>query len=184
MFPRIRLAVAVLVAVVLLAGCRARPAAIPPASLDRLLQLMQQRLAVAHDVARWKWAQDRPISDPARQARLLEEVVKQGEGQELSPALVRSFFTAQMEAGKRVQQSDFDRWQAEGRPRKTDGPDLTALRARIDQLDTELLDALAEAGPFPLPEDRREAVKQRAASILDGDGIDEAVRARALQPLW
>jgi chorismate mutase len=181
--PRICLpAVALLIAVAL--GGRARPAAAPPAGLDRLLGLMRQRLLVAHDVARFKWSQGKPISDPAREAKLLEEVVALGRDRALDPPLVRSFFTAQMEAGKLLQQADFDRWRAEGRDRGEAGPDLATLRSRIDQLDVELLGALAAAGPLPLPEGRREVLKQRAAAVLDGDGIGEEVRARALQPLW
>jgi len=182
--PRFRLPAALLVVVILAAGCRARPADAPPDALDRLLGLIQQRLLVAHDVARWKWSQGKPISDPAREAKLLEEVAALGRDRGLDPEFVRSFFTAQMEAGKLLQQADFDRWRADGRDRGEAGPDLAALRARIDQLDVELLDALAAVGPLPLPEDRREVLKQRAAAVLDGAGIDEEVRARALQPLW
>jgi chorismate mutase len=181
MSPRIRLAVAILLVA---AGCRSRPAAAPPAAVDRLLGLMQQRLAVAHDVARWKWSQGKPISDPAREARLLDEVASQGRERGLDPEFMRSFFTAQMEAGKLVQQADFDRWRADGRDPEKGGPDLAALRARIDQLDAELLDALAAAGPLPFPADSRETLQQRAAALLDGPGIDETVRARALRPLW
>jgi chorismate mutase len=181
--PRIRVPVAgLLVAVVLAAGCRVRPA--PPDALDRLLGLMRQRLLVAHDVARFKWSQGKPISDPAREAKLLEEVAALGRDRGLDPHFVRSFFTAEMEAGKLLQQADFDRWRADGRDRTEAGPDLAALRASIDQLDVELLDALAAVGPLPFPEDRREVLKQRAAAVLDGHGIDEDVRARALQPLW
>jgi chorismate mutase len=145
---------------------------------------MQQRLAVAHDVARWKWSQGRPISDPAREAKLLEEVFALGRDRGLEPEFVRSFFTAQMEAGKLVQQADFDRWRTDRPDPEKAGPDLATLRARIDRLDIQLLDALAEVGPLPLPTDRREALEQRAAVILDGAGIDEGVRARALRPLW
>jgi chorismate mutase len=184
MSPRTRLLAILLVAIPLAAGCRERPVAAPPAALDRLLGLMQQRLAVAHDVARWKWSQGKPISDPDREARLLEQVVGLGRDRGLGPQFVRSFFAAQMEAGKLIQQADFDRWRTDKRDPEEAGPDLATLRARIDQLDVELLDALAEVGPLPFPEDRRAPLKQRAAALLDGAGIDEAVRARALRPLW
>ncbi len=39
--------------------------------VDKLLKLIQQRLLIAHDVARWKWNQKRPIEDLKREQELL-----------------------------------------------------------------------------------------------------------------
>ena len=88
-----------------------------------------------------------------------------------------------MEASKLIQGADFDRWKAEGRGPGADGPDLAASRARIDGLDGEILGALAEVGPPPLPERMRRALPARSEEILVGDGIDDAVRERATRPL-
>jgi chorismate mutase len=96
---------------------------------------------------------------------------------------VRSFFTAQIEAARQVQQADFDRWHAAGRERVRAGADLASLRKQIDRLNDELLDALGEAGPFPVQPRAREAVERRAAELLDGEGIDATVRALAIAPL-
>src|SRR5258706_226968 len=86
-------------------GCR--PADVPVASrrdppdLDRLLRLMEQRLALMHEVARWKWDAGKPITDPERERELLQSVVERGRGKGLDPDLVRPFFAAQMEAARR-----------------------------------------------------------------------------------
>src|SRR5262245_22100050 len=82
------------------------------ADLDRVLRLMGQRLALMHDVARWKWNAGQPITDPQRERELLQSVVERGRGKGLDPDQVRSFFAAQMEAARLVQQADFDRWKA------------------------------------------------------------------------
>src|SRR5438874_11849748 len=98
MAQRFRFIVAcLLIAVALAAGCRDHPAQAPPtstpsASLDRLLYLMQQRLVVMHDIARWKWAHGKPISDPVREAQVLDAVAERGPGRDLDPVFVRSFF--------------------------------------------------------------------------------------------
>ena len=97
-------------------GCR--PAGAPDgprrdlADLDRLLRLMRERLALMHDVARWKWNAGQPVTDHQREHDLLRSVVERGRGKGLGPALVRSFFAARMEAARLVQQADFDRWKA------------------------------------------------------------------------
>jgi hypothetical protein len=49
-------------------------------------------------------------------------------------------------------------------------------------LNNEPLDALADAGPFPAQPLAQEEVERRAAELLDGDGIDAAVRAAAIHP--
>ena len=98
-------------------GCR--PSAVPEvasrdrADVDRLLHLMQQRLTLMDDVARWKWTAGQPITDPKRERELLERVVERGRDKGLDPELVRRFFAAQMEAARALQQAKFDRWSAD-----------------------------------------------------------------------
>jgi chorismate mutase len=41
------------------------------ADLYRLLCVMEKRLALMHDVARWKWKAGQPIDDPEREGELL-----------------------------------------------------------------------------------------------------------------
>ena len=75
------------------------------ATLDRLLRLMQQRLTLMHEVARWKWNAGQPVTDAERERELLHSVVEGGRGKGLDPELVRSFFAAQLEAARLVQQA-------------------------------------------------------------------------------
>jgi chorismate mutase len=100
-----------------------------------------------HDVARWKWNTGKPITHPQRERELLHCVVDRGRGKGLDPELVRSFFAAQMEAARLVQQADFDRWKANQQTPFADTKCLAELRQRIDQLNRELIDALAEVRP-------------------------------------
>jgi chorismate mutase len=165
---RVRLVVPIaglLVAVAAGVGCRERPAAPAPAADGRLLGLIRQRLEVMHDVARWKWANGTPIADPVREGQVLDAVAERGRGRGLDPGFVRSFFAQQMEASKRVQQADFDRWKADGKGHESGGPDLAASRARIDAIDGELLGALADAGP-----ERAAETSRRAGVGLAGEG--------------
>lgn len=149
----------------------------------RLIRMMERRLALMHDVARWKWANGKAIGDPAREAQVLDAVAERGRGRGLDPEFVRRFFAAQMEASKLIQQADFDRWRAGRDGPPPGGPDLAASRARIDGLDDAILDALATAGPHPLDGRVHSGSLRLAEKILDGDGIDDKVREVALRPL-
>ena len=166
-------------------GCRPAnaPVASPhdPADLDHLLHLMRQRLTLMHEVARWKWNAGQPVTDPERERELLQSVVERGRGKGLDPDLVRSFFAAQMEAARLVQQADFDRWQANGQGPFADTTSLAVLRQRIDQLNRELIDALAEVRPWLSGQTVKQALPQRADEILTGNGLAD-VRETAIAP--
>ncbi|MFO0845529.1 MAG: gamma subclass chorismate mutase AroQ [Gemmataceae bacterium] len=123
-------------------GCAARPA---PG--EKLLGLMNERLGLMHDVARWKWNERRPIDDPERERALLDEVARRGEERGLDPGFVRAFFADQIEAAKEVQHAAFDRWAGERRGRFDRVRDLADLRKEIDRINGELLAALAEVAP-------------------------------------
>jgi chorismate mutase-like protein len=171
-----------------LAGGGCRPAGVSDeprrelAGLDRLLRLMGQRLALMHDVARWKWNAGQPITDPKRERELLRSVVGRGRGKGLDADLVRSFFGAQLEAARLVQQADFARWKANNQKPFADTKSLAVLRRRIDELNAELIDALAEVRPALFGRAVQQALPQRAEEILTGNGVAD-VRETAIAPL-
>ena len=152
------------------------------ADLDRLLRLMQQRLTLMHEVARWKWNAGPPVTDAERERELLHSVVERGRGKGLDPELVRSYFAAQMEAARLVQQADFDRWQANRQGPFADTTSLAVLRQRIDQLNRELIEALAELRPWLSGQTVQQALPQRAEEILTGNDL-AGVRETAIAPL-
>jgi chorismate mutase len=151
-------------------------------ALDRLLRLMGQRLALMHDVARWKWNAGQPITDPRREQELLHSVVERGRGKGLDPDLVRSFFAAQLGAARHVQQADFERWNANKQEPFAGTTSLAVLRQRIDDLNRELINALAELHPWLSGRTVRQALPQRAEEILTGNGVAD-VREMAIAPL-
>ena len=59
------------------------------ATLDRLLGLMQQRLTLMHEVARWKWNAGQPVTDAERERESLHSVVERGRGKGVEPRLLR-----------------------------------------------------------------------------------------------
>jgi chorismate mutase len=150
--------------------------------VDDLLTLMRQRLLVQHEVARYKWHAHLPISDAKREQQLLASAEEHARDLGLEPGFVRAFFQAQMQAGKLVQQDDFDGWRSRDTIPPATGRDLMALRLQIDSLNRKLLQALQEANPS-LRKEGRKAVESRAEVVLQGQGITAEVRRAACTTL-
>lgn len=143
---------------------------------------MERRLALMHDVARWKWNAGQPVLDAQRERDLLDKVVDRGRAKGLDPDLVRRFFAAQMEAARLIQQADIDRWSTEKQKPFANVTDLGELRTQIDQLNGQLIDALTTlAGRLPDPT-VQSSLQRRAQVILSGEEI-AAVRSTAIAPL-
>lgn len=153
-------------------------------SVDKLLKLIQQRLLIAHDVARWKWNHKRPIEDRKREQELLLKVQEQAKTYNLEPNRVVAFFQAQIEAGKLIQTVDFENWQKLGIKSFSNVPDLNqTLRPSLDKLNTEFLLVLRELIPVMGCPQIQELIQSRTHVIIRGDGIGEQVQNLAISPL-
>lgn len=152
--------------------------------VDKLLKLIQQRLLIAHDVARWKWNQKLPIEDLQREQQLLSKVRQQAKIHSLEPTIVVAFFQAQIEAGKLIQNADFQTWQKQGIQSFPNAPDLNQkLRPSLDKLNTEFFSALVQLTPVLGCPQIREIIQARSQVIISGEGIDQKVQNLAISPL-
>ena len=153
------------------------------ARVDKLVDLMQQRLKLMKDVASAKWQAKATDPDPKREAELLDQLVKEGEKKGLPADTVRRFFTAQFEAAKQVQATHFDRFKQDKTELKN-VPDLQKdLRPKLEQVSQSLLSELAQLQPHLATPAVQQRLRDRAAAILTGEGISDAVRTKALEPL-
>lgn len=181
----------------LLGGCWSSQPSAPPVvptgpdalaagetAADDLLDLMRQRLLLMHDVARWKWNEAKPITDPDREQQLLAELEQRGLTYGLGRPRTRSFMAAQIEAGKLIQEGDFARWQEQEQGKFANVADLnTELRPLIDKLSDRMLAQLAQVTQLSDREQAALPIKQRARVVLRSEDIDEAVTAAAIRPL-
>ncbi|CAD7725377.1 hypothetical protein LMG31884_38260 [Xanthomonas hydrangeae] len=134
-----------LLAVALL-GCALPARSQPP--LDPLLDRIVQRNAIGDAVALSKWDSGKPVLDQAREAAVLQSVRDQAAAHGLDADDAARFFAAQIEANKAVQYALLNHWRERGRAPDTARPDLATLRVRLDRLQGELLDALADVAPL------------------------------------
>jgi len=152
--------------------------------VDRLLDLIRQRLLLQNDVARWKWNQNSAIEAPEREQVLLAKLREQAPAYGLVPDAVSRFFQWQIFAGKLLQVNDFQTWQRKKIEFFDNVPDLNqTLRPSLDKLNPEILQALALLSPALSCSTLQQLIQSRAQIILQGDGIDDTVRRIVIAPL-
>lgn len=154
------------------------------AAAARFVSLSLDRLRLMHDVARWKWNHEKPIADPDRERRLLDDVADQGTRSGLPTEFATRAFQGQFEVAKRIQEADFAQWKGANEGEFEDVPDLaTVTRPRIDALSSEILRTLAELYPDLPQETTIESLRKHAAQALAEEGIDESIRNVLLESM-
>jgi chorismate mutase len=160
--------------VILLAGCAHLKSESDP--LDDLLGLIDQRLALADEVARSKWNSGAPVEDLAREQEIVDTIGIDARNYGLDPGLAKPFFHAQIEASKIVQNARLVEWRTAQLPKFSNAPDLQRdIRPRLDRLTPAMLDALAQALPALRTRDALKRLEARAAV--------DAAHAAAIAPL-
>lgn len=152
--------------------------------VDKLLNLMQQRLLIQHSVAQWKWNHNSAIEAPEREQALLAEIRNQASVYHLDPDTATVFFQWQVFAGKLLQVNEFQTWQQKEILSFERVPDLNqTLRPSLDRLSPEILAALAPLSPMLGCSTVQQFIQIRAQMILRRDAIDDTVRRIAIAPL-
>jgi chorismate mutase-like protein len=143
-----------------------------PGPVVTLARLIDERLALMPEVARYKWNRHQAIEDLPREQALLESVRAQSVRYGLAPERATAFFAAQIEASKVIQRELFARWQAEGQGPFETVTDLAgAIRPRLDALNPRLLAALAAVEGAVT----RRSLGALEATAISPDAVDVAV---------
>jgi chorismate mutase len=168
----------------LLAACAAKSITPDSAQLDRLLNLIGQRLAYMDDVARNKWNSGAPIEDLPREQEIIDTLGQQAAGYGVDAGIARDFFRAQIEASKIIQRTRFAQWRVQKQPPFKNPPDLRdTIRPALDALTPQLMRSLADALPALQRGGAAAAVQARAARIIAVSAADIPARDEAIAPL-
>jgi len=120
-----------------------------PAALAPLLGTIEERLAIADQVALSKWDSGKPVEDRQREREVIASAVALAPAYKLSNEAVEQFFSAQIEANKLVQYAHLSDWHAQGKAPNDPRPDLIGqIRPQLDQLQKRLLQQLADFSPY------------------------------------
>ena len=143
----------------------------PADPVQRMAVLVDERLALAVEVARSKWNSGAAIADPQREQQLLRTLRASGAAVGVPEARVERFFRAQIEAAKQLQEDLFAQWRQEQRARFDTVKDLASeLRPAIDAINTDMLNELTHL---------RHVVPAKLASTISGISARSVVTARA-----
>jgi chorismate mutase len=171
---------------ILAAGCAtiANSAAVDTTAVNRLLGLIKERLDVAPEVARTKWNTKAPIDDPLRDKQIIDGVAIAATEYGLDPQVASTFFIAQIEASKAVQNALHAEWTAKRQPPFAKVADLGKdIRPVLDRLTPAMTRALLEALSVLQRRGGRQLLEAQARAVLsNASGGDTAVR-KAVAPL-
>lgn len=148
---------------------------------EQVLALIAQRLALANDVAGYKWRTKTQIEDLTREQVIIERISAEAEQAGLNAEFARRFASAQIDASKQVQTELLNRWQ-QFPPKTLSAPDLrTITRPKLDKITTDLIAAVVNANP-ELKTCTSQAT-QLITTYADSHQLDATSFATAVQPL-
>jgi len=165
---------------VLITGYPSRLTAAVDDHLNPLVVLMIQRLQLAREVAWSKCRAGTPVADPAREALMLTELKRAGNGYGLSSSEVARLFIPQIAASRRYQEELIAGWRSGIDVPKFEPLDLVKdIRPRLDQVNQEMLSQWAGICRGSLDW----ADREEARRMLEERGIPTAVAKIAVRPL-
>jgi|HubBroStandDraft_5_1064220.scaffolds.fasta_scaffold03992_6 chorismate mutase len=113
--------------------------------LRPLVETSAQRLHIAERVALAKWDSGAAVEDGAREAKVIQSAVKDGNALGLDSTQVEAFFRAQIEANKLVQYSLLADWRRVGRVPVHAPVDLVKeVRPQLDEIEKRLIAELSD----------------------------------------
>lgn len=150
-----------------------------------ILELMNERIALMHDVARWKYNNDVPIADLKREKEILDKLATQKRMALLGTDFMVAFFQAQMDAAKSVQTQLIQHWKKEKRKPFVNVPDLkTELRPQISKLGRHIDNVLWQMGGLRRPSLQiARMIEAESEAILSDELLTPAMRQDMIRPL-
>lgn len=154
--------------------------------IDRLLQLIQQRLDLAPGIAETRWRTMARIEDSANDQAMVESAKTRSARIGLQPALAVRFTEAQIEAGKIIQTARHRYWAADPAlaPQRDKNADAFKSSSADPEVGPDLLTAVRDAAPVLRRKGGRALLDARAADLIRVGGPDLLAAQAALKPLY
>ena len=143
--------------------------------LETLFVLMQERLTLMHELARYKW--NNQLKDQTLKGELLTD---QKDSKE-----VQSFLAAQNSAAVEVQKQDFNLFEKEGVDKFEKIRDFkTEILPQLEILDEKILGSANELMSFTQNESLPEFLKDVSFNSFKQEGVERSIYDIAVSPLF
>jgi len=173
----------------LLSSCSSSPihtantANIDTVKIDRFLQLVDARLAMARMVAQAKQNAGLPLDDPAREEKILKQALSEAASLGVPEQLAHDFFQDQFTASKLLQRRLQDEWKREKQLHFSAAPSLNNdIRPVLDRITPQLIMALNDVQKTLVTEEAKQYFLNRAKVLVrnDFDGEPRKIALRSL----
>ena len=149
-------------------------------AIDRVVELVDRRLALMPEVAAIKFQQQKPIADPAREREVIEQSVAAARAMNLDGEAARAFFFVQILMARAVQSHLFERWRSRTEEPPAARDLVKELRPQLDALGRELLPAVYLASAA-LTEAPVATLSERTARLRRHPGLTPEMLAELTQ---
>lgn len=136
-----------------------------PADVDRVFDLMQQRLTIMRSVAAWKYVNNIAVTDAAREQQVLDATVAKAGRLGIDAQPARELFALQIRMARDVQDHFIAEWKKQGKSNEPVRDLNKELRPELDRLGDELLQAIYLALPELMTDDFTSRYQTQAAKI-------------------
>lgn len=153
------------------------------ARLDRLVELVVQRLTLAQDIAAAKYGSGEPIDDPIRELEILESATRALNAMGLYQRIGLQFFRDQIEASKVIQRELHHRWHRHPEEVPAANPSLNAeVRPKLDHITMQIISQFKCMKEMPRfsPREITGLVEKRFSTTLPGRQLPKLHRHAAV----
>jgi len=119
----------------------------PQSDVTTVVDLIAARLALMRPVAEWKYAHDVPVTDQAREQKVLDTTVLQAQALGIEADGARQLFTLQIRLARQIQERAADEWRTSHATVHPSRDLNSDLRPQLDHVGTQLLQAIYLALP-------------------------------------
>ena len=155
--------------------------------LDKLFQLVDQRLQIMDEVALYKYAHNIPVENKKREVVVLASATANAGRHHLKPASIESFFSLQIELAKKIQKGWIDEWQRTGKKdhvKKSDIPNLkTDIRPKLINLGEQIVRQFPLALPMLHDPEKRNHNRRKIDSAINSPYISSEMKYKLLDAM-
>jgi chorismate mutase len=181
--PRRSIVAAALVIAALAPGVATASSSSPASAARRALSLSDARLSLMRSVMASKWQSRAPVEDRAQERAVLDGARQAARQRGLGEGGVAAVFKAEISTAKAVQLEWGRRWLLHGFPAGEPTPDIAQIRAKLAELSSGIVDALAGLGDLRCRPRARAALLDDSRRLVRTRFVTDRERARLVGAL-